>query len=177
MEETRSDEALELMKEQTGGNADRGKFETVDYVRELFLNSEIQKKSEHKRLVLARVCMILLSVLTAAIVAACVIIVPIIKSVGDEANQALAVVQSLDTEALMADVDEFTQLADETFTSVGDAVSVLEELDIDTLNSAIAELETGVQKLNDIDVDALNEAIQNLNDSVEPFANFFNRYK
>jgi len=177
MEETRSDEALELMKEQTGGDADRGKFETVDYVRELFLNSEIQKKSEHKRLVLARVCMILLSVLTAAIVAACVIIVPIIKSVGDEANQALAVVQSLDTEALMADVDEFTQLADETFTSVGDAVSVLEELDIDTLNSAIAELETGVQKLNDIDVDALNEAIQNLNDSVEPFANFFNRYK
>ena len=40
-----------------------------------------------------------------------------------------------------------------------------------------AGLETGVQKLNDIDVDALNEAIQNLNDSVEPCANFFNRYR
>lgn len=177
MEETRSDEALEVVSEQSDDIQDTEKFETIDYVRELFLNSEAQKKSEHKRLILSWVSVALLSVLTVAIVASCIIVVPVAVSVGREANKALAIVQQIDTEALMRDVDDLTQLADETFTSVGDAVSVLEELDVDTLNSAIAELESGVQKLNDIDVDALNEAIQNLNDSVEPFANFFNRYR
>ncbi len=177
MKETRSDEALEVVSEQSDDIQDTEKFETIDYVRELFLNSEALKKSERKRLILSWVSVALLSVLTVAIVASCIIVVPVAVSVGREANKALAIVQQIDTEALMRDVDDFTQLADETFTSVGDAVSVLEELDIDTLNSAIAELESGVQKLNDIDVDALNEAIQNLNDSVEPFANFFNRYR
>ena len=177
MEETRSDEALEVVSEQNDDIQDKENFEIIDYVRELFLNSEAQKKSEHKRLILSWVSVALLSILTVAIVASCVIIVPVAVSVGNEANKALAIVQQIDTEALMSDVDVFTKLADETFTSVGDAVSVLTELDVDTLNSAITELESGVQKLNDIDVDALNEAIQNLNDSVEPFANFFNRYR
>lgn len=177
MEDTHKDEALELVQEHVDETQENENFETIDYIRELFLNSEIQKKSEHKRLILSRVSVALLSVLTLAIVVSCIIVVPVAVSVGSEANKALAIVQQIDTETLMADVDNFTQIADETFTSVGDAVSVLEELDIDTLNSAIAGLETGVQKLNDIDVDALNEAIQNLNDSVEPFANFFNRYR
>jgi hypothetical protein len=177
MEETRPDEVLAVVQEQDGDAQDKDNFETIDYVRELFLNSEIQKKSERSRLVLARISFILLAILTAAIVTACAIIVPAAVSVANEANKALVVIQKIDTEALMDDIDGFTQLADETFTSVGDAVSVLEELDVDTLNSAISELESGVQKLNDIDVDALNAAIKNLNDSVEPFANFFNRYR
>lgn len=177
MEETRSGDALELVEAQQKEAQSKETFETIDYVRELFLNSEAQKKSEHKRLVLSRVSVLLLAILTTAVVAACIVIVPVVVSVGKEANKALAIVQQLDAETLMADVDHFSQLADETFTSVGDAVTVLEDLDVDTLNSAIAKLETGVQKLNEIDVDALNEAIQNLNDSVEPFANFFNRYR
>ncbi len=177
MDETRSDEPLDLVSKQAGDDHGSQNFETIDYVRELFLNSETQKKTEHKRLVLSRISVALLAILTAAIVTACIVIVPVVVSVGEDASEALEVVKQFDTEALMADVDHFSQLADETFTSVGDAVSVLEELDIDTLNSAIAELKTGVQKLNEIDVDALNEAIQNLNDTVEPFAKYFNVFK
>ena len=34
-----------------------------------------------------------------------------------------------------------------------------------------------MKKINDIDIDGLNAAIKNLSDVVEPFANFFNRFR
>lgn len=48
---------------------------------------------------------------------------------------------------------------------------------VDTLvNESNNSLNDAMRKLNSIDFDTLNDAIKNLNDTVEPFANFFNRF-
>ena len=174
MEESRGELALEPSQPQAGEK--EMKFETIDYVRELFLNSEEQKKTGPKRLRLLRVCMILLSVITFCIVAATAILVPTALITAKEVNASLAVVQKIDVDALVTTVNQFTTDAGETFTSVGNAVSVLEELDIETLNATIAQLKTAVESFSKVDIAKLNEAITNLNDSVEPFANFFKKF-
>lgn len=174
MEESRGELALEPSQPQAGEK--EMKFETIDYIRELFLNSEEQKKTDHKRLRLLRACMILLSVITFCIVAATAILVPTALITAKEVNASLAVVQKIDVDALVTTVNQFTTDAGETFTSVGNAVSVLEELDIETLNATIAQLKTAVESFSKVDIAKLNEAITNLNDSVEPFANFFKKF-
>lgn len=174
MEESRGELALEPSQPQAGEK--EMKFETIDYVRELFLNSEEQKKTDHKRLRLLRACLILLSVITFCIVAATAILVPTALITAKEVNASLAVVQKIDVDALVTTVNQFTMDAGETFTSVGNAVSVLEELDIETLNATIAQLKTAVESFSKVDIAKLNEAITNLNDSVEPFANFFKKF-
>jgi predicted PurR-regulated permease PerM len=178
MEEKRSDVALEPVDAQQGdGGQQEEAFETIDYVREIFLNSEAQKKSDRKRLNLSRACVVLLSILTVAIVAACAVVVPMAIRVGNEVNKTLAIVQSVDVEALTEDVDGFIKQANDTFVSVGSAVSVLDELDMASLNSAITQLEVAVQSLSEIDVATLNTAISNLNDAVAPLANFLAKFK
>lgn len=174
MEEAREELALEPA--QTLPEEKEAKFETIDYVRELFLNSEEQKKTDRKRVRLLRTCMILLSVITFCIVATTAILVPTALITAKEVNASLAVVQKIDVDALVTTVNDFTDEAGKTFTSVGSAVSVLEELDIETLNATIAQLKTAVESFSQVDITKLNEAITNLNDSVEPFANFFNKF-
>lgn len=174
MEEAREELALEPAQAQTAQPEE--KFETIDYVRKLFLNSEEQKKTDHKRLRLLRACVILLSVIAFCIVAATAVLVPTALITAKEVNYSLAVVQKIDVDALVTTVNDFTDEAGKTFTSVGSAVSVLEELDIDTLNKTIAQLKTAVESFSQVDITKLNEAIENLNDSVEPFANFFNKF-
>jgi len=174
MEESRGELALEPTQPQTKEN--EVKFETIDYVRELFLNSEEQKKTDQKRVRLLRACVILLSAITFCIVAATAILVPTALITAKEVNASLAVVQKIDVDALVTTVNQFTADAGDTFTSVGNAVSVLEELDIETLNATIAQLKTAVESFSQVDIAKLNEAIENLNDSVEPFANFFNKF-
>jgi len=174
MEEAREELALEPTQKQNAQPEE--KFETIDYVRELFLNSEEQKKSDQKRVRLLRACVILLSVIAFCIFAATAVLVPAALITAKEVNDSLAVVQKIDVDALVTTVNDFTDEAGNTFTSVGNAVSVLEELDIDTLNETIAQLKTAVESFSQVDITKLNEAIENLNDSVEPFANFFNKF-
>lgn len=174
MEEAREELALEPTQKQNAQPEE--KFETIDYVRELFLNSEEQKKSDQKRVRLLRACVILLSVIVFCIFAATAVLVPAALITAKEVNDSLAVVQKIDVDALVTTVNDFTDEAGNTFTSVGNAVSVLEELDIDTLNETIAQLKTAVESFSQVDITKLNEAIENLNDSVEPFANFFNKF-
>ena len=174
MEEAREELALEPAQPQAGEK--EVKFETIDYVRELFLNSEEQKKTDYKRVRLLRTCVILLSVIAFCIVAATVVLVPTALITAKEVNDSLAVVQKIDVDALVTTVNDFTDEAGKTFTSVGSAVSVLEELDIETLNATIAQLKTAVESFSKVDITKLNEAITNLNDSVEPFANFFKKF-
>lgn len=174
MEEAREELALEPAQKQTAQPEE--KFETIDYVRELFLNSEEQKKSDQKRVRLLRACVILLSVIAFCIFAATAVLVPAALITAKEVNDSLAVVQKIDVDALVTTVNDFTDEAGKTFTSVGNAVSVLKELDIDSLNETIAQLKTAVESFSQVDITKLNEAIENLNDSVEPFANFFNKF-
>lgn len=176
MEEPRVELAVNLPEPPLNAEKPEEKYGTVDYMRELFLNSEAQKKADRKRLGLLRACVALLGVMTAAIVAACVIVVPAALDVAQETRETLAVLQKVDVDAIMTDVDSFTTQAGETFASVSESAAVLNELDMDSLNETIGELKTAVDNFSQIDVAALNEAIQNLNDTVEPFARFFSRY-
>lgn len=174
MEESREELALETTQPQAGEK--EAKFETIDYVRELFLNSEEQKKSDQKRVRLLRVCVILLSVIAFCIVAATAVLVPTALIAAKEVNDSLAVVQKIDVDALVKTVNEFTAEAGDTFASVGSAVAVLEDLDIASLNATIAQLKIAVESFSQVDIAKLNEAIENLNDSVEPLANFMKKF-
>ena len=51
-------------------------FDVIDYVRELFLNSEEQKKLEQKKLKLMRTCVALLSVVVFVVVVSAAVLVP-----------------------------------------------------------------------------------------------------
>lgn len=63
--------------------------------------------------------------------------------------------------------------------------SELAEADLDQMIEDVDRLAVDSQKnindamkkVNDIDIDSLNAAIKNLSDVVEPFANFFNKFR
>lgn len=153
------------------------RFETIDYVRELFLNSEEQKKNDKKRLRLLTVCVCLLSATALAVVVSCVLLVPAGLRAVSEVTAVAETVQKIDLDGLVTTVNDFSKQADDTFVSVSDAVSVLNELDMESLNGAISQLKTTVEQFSQLDIATLNTAIQNLNDTVEPFANFFAKFK
>ena len=150
-------------------------FEVIDYVRELFLNSEEQKKLEHKKVRLMRVCVGLLSGIALVVLVSAAVLVPPLLTTVTEANKALATVQKVDVETITTNIDELTIQANETFATVGEAVKVLNGLDMQSLNATIAELKTGVESFSNLDVETLNTAIANLNATVEPLARFFGK--
>lgn len=150
-------------------------FEVIDYVRELFLNSEEQKKLEHKKVRLMRVCVGLLSGIALVVLVSAAVLVPPLLTTVTEANKALITVQQVDVESITTNIDELAIQANETFATVGEAVKVLNGLDMQSLNATIAELKTGVESFSKLDVETLNTAIANLNATVEPLARFFGK--
>lgn len=166
---------IALAQQPAGAETER--FETIDYVRELFLNSEEQKKNEKKRLRLLTVCACLLSAMALAVVVSCALLVPAGLRAVNEVTTVAETVSKIDLDGLVTTVNDFSEQADETFVSVSEAVSVLDELDMESLNGAISQLKTTVEQFSQLDIATLNTAIQNLNDTVEPFANFFAKFK
>ncbi len=150
-------------------------FDVIDYVRELFLNSEEQKKLEKKKLSLMRVCVALLSFVSLIVLASAVILVPKLLTTVTEANKALETVQQIDVVGITTNIDALAVQATDTFETVGEAVQVLDALDMESLNSTIAELKTGVQSFSQLDIETLNTAIANLNATVEPLARLFGK--
>jgi len=150
-------------------------FDVIDYVRELFLNSEEQKKLEQKKLKLMRTCVALLSVVAFVVVVSAAVLVPVLLTTVSEANKALVTVQQVDIEAITTNIDELAVQATDAFVSVGEAVKVLDALDMQSLNATIAELKTGVETFSKIDIETLNTAIANLNTTSEFLAKLFGK--
>lgn len=150
-------------------------FDVIDYVRELFLNSEEQKKLEQKKLKLMRTCVALLSVVAFVAVVSAAVLVPVLLITVSEANKALVTVQQVDIEAITTNIDELAVQATDAFESVGEAVKVLDALDMQSLNATIAELKTGVETFSKIDIETLNTAIANLNTTSEFLAKLFGK--
>ena len=150
-------------------------FDVIDYVRELFLNSEEQKKLEQKKLKLMRTCVALLSIVAFVVVVSAAVLVPVLLTTVSEANKALVTVQQIDIEAITTNIDELAVQATDTFESVGEAVKVLDALDMQSLNATIAELKTGVETFSKIDIETLNTAIANLNTTSEFLAKLFGK--
>lgn len=167
--------ALETVEQPAKEAEPTDSFAVIDYVRELFLNSEEQKKIEKKKLTLVRVCVALMSFVTLVVLASAVILVPRLLTTVTEANKALVTVQQIDVKSITTNIDALAVQATDTFQSVGDAVQVLNALDMKSLNATIAELKTGVQSFSQLDIVTLNAAIANLNATVEPLARFFGK--
>ena len=175
MEEAIEKLALETVEQPSSDANPTDSFAVIDYVRELFLNSEEQKKIEKKKLTLVRVCVALLSFVSLVVLASAVILVPKLLTTVTEANKALVTVQQIDVKSITTTIDALAVQATDTFQSVGDAVQVLNALDMKSLNATIAELKTGVQSFSKLDIVTLNAAIANLNATVEPLARFFGK--
>ncbi|NLI53064.1 MAG: hypothetical protein GX417_01930 [Clostridiales bacterium] len=175
MEETHTDLVPEQTQATAPETAQPESFEVIDYVRELFLNSEEQKKLERKKIRLMRVCVALISVVALVVVASAAILVPMLMNTVSQANQTLTTVQQIDIKAITTNIDELAVQANDTFKSVGEAVTVLDALDMESLNATIAELKTGVESFSQLDIETLNTAIENLNATVEPLARLFGK--
>ena len=175
MEDMQEKLALEPVEETETASEQQASFEVIDYVRELFLNSEEQKKLEQKKIKLMRTCVALLSAVALVIIASAAVLVPTLLTTVSEANKALVTVQQIDVATITTNFDELTVTAADSFESVGEAVKVLDALDMASLNATIAELKTGVASFSKLDIETLNEAIANLNATVEPLARLFGK--
>jgi len=175
MEDIQEKLALEPVEETVASTEQQASFEVIDYVRELFLNSEEQKKLEQKKIKLMRTCVALLSAVAFVIIASAAVLVPTLLTTVSEANKALVTVQQIDVATITTNFDELTVKAADSFESVGEAVKVLDALDMASLNATIAELKTGVASFSKLDIETLNEAIANLNATVEPLARLFGK--
>ena len=179
MEEKRAEEpdgGLALTRVEDGADPIRqGSFDVTDYVRELYLNSEDQKKAERKKLRLLRACVALLSVATAFVLLAGLLIVPKLVKAVTLANQTLTALQQVDIESIAGDLESLTKQASDTFETVGTTAEVLNALDMESLNATIAELKSGVESFSKLDVETLNTAISNLNATVAPLAALFGK--
>lgn len=151
------------------------RFDTIDYVRELFLLAVDQKKSDQKKLRLLQLCAAALALTTVCLILFCAVLLPKVVSTLDEATKTLHIAQGIDVNKLLTNIDGFIAEAEVSLTKVGDAASVLNGIDMTTLNDAIAKLDTGADSLLGIDVVSLNAAIKNLNDTIEPLAKLFGR--
>ena len=175
MERTQTNLSMETVNTENEIATQTDQFTTLDYVRELYLNSEEQKKTERKKVRLLRTGVILMAVTMATILLSAVFVVPSLIRTANEASQALATVQKIDVETIAADMDALALQANDTFVQVGDAVQVLNDLDMESLNATIGELNTAVESFSKLDVATLNKAITNLNATVEPLARIFGK--
>ena len=175
MEEMREDLALDTLKSADDAAVNTDSFEVIDYVRELFLNSEEQKKLEKKRLRLTRISVVLLAIVSLVMAVSAVILVPAILTTVQQANEAISIIQKIDVKTITTNIDALAVQATETFDSANEAVKVLNALDMESLNATIAELKTGVESFSKLDIETLNTAIENLNATVAPLAKFFGK--
>lgn len=175
MDNTQSNQALETVDPSSEINTQTDQFTTLDYVRELYLNSEEQKKSDRKKVRLLRTAVAFLGVTMSVLILSAALVVPALMNTADEAAKALAIVQAIDVEVIAADMDALAVQANDTFAQVGDAVQVLDDLDMESLNATIGELGTAVESFSKLDVDTLNQAITNLNATIKPLAILFGK--
>ena len=175
MEEALEKLALEAVEPSADQSKSNDSFDVIDYVRELFLNSEEQKKLEKKKIRLMRICASLMGIVALVVVVGAVVLVPMLLTTISEANKTLVSVQQVDIQAITQNIDTLAVQATETLESAGEAVKVINDLDMQSLNATIAELKVGVESFSKIDFETLNTAIANFNATIEPFANFFGK--
>lgn len=173
MEQTHSNLALEVSESTDETQTDS--FTTLDYVRELYLLAEEQKKSDRRKMRLLRAAVALIAVTMSAVILSAVLVVPALLNTANEASKTLAIVQTIDVETIASDMDALAVQANETFSQVGDAVKVLDDLDMESLNATIGELQIAVESFSKLDIATLNKAIANLNATVEPLARLFGK--
>lgn len=177
MEENKLAEQAQNLAMQQGDPAAE-KFDTLDYVKEIFLNSvelkklaEERSKADRKKIRLMRLCVVLMAVVALTLVFAVYAAGPYVRSIVSNFNAITQKVLEIDSKSLVANAQVL--IADAT-TTIKSAGETLDKLDIDALNTAINDLG---EKVGKMDMESLNGAIKSLNDVVSTLANTwpFNR--
>lgn len=107
-------------------------------------------------------------VIAAGVVYCAIIVLPSVMNTVQHANQVMAQVSDTITLADEA-IESITEMS-ESITDMGD--------NMDTFITDNAEsVEEVMKKMEEVDFESLNKAIKDLGDVVEPFANFFGKFK
>ena len=96
-----------------------------------------------------------------AVVAVCLLVVPKMFQLMNEADELVT-----SAETALTEISAMTTNITETSTGMNTFITENSQ----TISDAISGI-------NEIDIETLNEAIQDLKDAVEPFANLMNRFK
>ena len=134
---------------------------SLELLRELAQNSR-------KQLFYSRLTVFAALAAAIAVIICMVIVVPSVMSTVKQANN------------IMTQVSETIELADTAIESVTDMSLAITNMG-NNMDSFITENAESVQqimkKFDEIDFEGLNGAIKDLGDVVEPFANFFGKFK
>lgn len=143
-------------------------------IRDLLLEEREAKRSQA---VLLRVLVIALLSLSLAVILTAAILIPKVMGTLDQIQTAAAAIDPARLDAMLGNLETF---ADKSVGIVSQAESILSEIneiDFARLNSAIGSLDGAVRSISGLNVEALNQAIANLNSTIEPLANFLNRFR
>lgn len=134
---------------------------SLELLRELAQNSR-------KQLFYSRLTVFAALAAAIAVIICMVIVVPSVMSTVKQANN------------IMSQVSETIELADTAIESVTDMSLAITNMgnNMDTFITENAEsVQQIMKKFDEIDFEGLNGAIKDLGDVVEPFANFFGKFK
>ena len=155
---------------QSAAETPADQLELLTAIRDQLL---LQNAQRRKQRWLLRTCAAACAVLALAVLLLCAILLPQATQLLSEARTVL---QALDTEQLANTMADLNATARYSVGIAQDAQKVLAsfaEIDVDTLNGSLADLNGAIQKFSELDIDTLNRAIANLNNTVEPLARFF----
>lgn len=125
-------------------------------------------KNSRKQLFYSRLTTLAAMVAAIAVIICMVIVVPSVMRTVKQAND------------IMAQVSETIELADTAIESITDMSLSITNMgnNMDTFITENAEsVQKIMKKFDEIDFEGLNRAIKDLGDVVEPFANFFGKFK
>lgn len=114
-----------------------------------------------KRTTYARIAAFVATGIFIAVVAVCLLVVPKMFQLMNEADELVT-----SAETALTEISAMTTNITETSTGMNTFITENSQ----TISDAISGI-------NEIDIETLNEAIQDLKDAVEPFANLMNRFK
>lgn len=125
-------------------------------------------KNSRKQLFYDRIKTLAALVIAAGVIYCAIMVLPSIMNTVQHANQVMAQVSDTITLADEA-IESITEMS-ESITDMGD--------NMDTFITENAEsVEEVMKKIEAVDFENLNKAIKDLGDVVEPFANFFGKFK
>lgn len=129
---------------------------------------EVLVKNSKKQLFYDRIKTLAALVIAAGVIYCAIMVLPSVMNTVQHANQVMAQVSETITLANEA-IESITEMS-ESITDMGD--------NMDTFITENAEsVEDVMKKIEEVDFENLNKAIKDLGDVVEPFANFFGKFK
>lgn len=163
--QTTNEEALQSA-EAPSAPENTESFATLDYVKEIFLNSVEQKKNDKKKIRIMRFCGLCMAAIAIALIVALVLVGTQLKPVFNNLQTITTEIAKIDVASITADAQK---LMTETQTTVKSANQTLTALDMETLNETIKELGA---KIDSMDMESLNSAIESLNEVVTRMSKF-----